>query len=325
MGTRTSSIAGSAGASRATLDADDLAKAIVHSRAEIGGTLDEIQGRINPRALKEELLLQFQEGKKAIKGDLQTEFHEAKAALSAEFLEAKERMIASAKTDISDAKTAFREATIGKVETMVHSTQDSVRSASRSLMTTIKENPVPTALVGIGLIWMFASSRSKHHAGGRVTDGANWMGRDASSAAHAASGALSRATHAAGETIEGAASKVKASASEAARGATRGISDFAEEAGATGRRLGHRAESLFEERPVAVGAAILVAGALVGMAIPITRKETEWMGDARHTLSERAGRLVDKVGSQLHDGVEKLSRPENFESKSQDHSQSEQL
>lgn len=303
MGTRTDSVTGSAEALRATQDADDLAKAIVHSRAEIEGTLEEIQGRLSPRALKEELLQQFQEGKDALKEDLQTEFHEAKAAIAAEFLDAKERMIACAKTDYSDAKIAFREATIGKVETMVQSTQDSMRSATRSLVTTIKENPVPTALVGVGLLWMFTAARSKHHGRDAVHSGGDAirMGRDATSA-------LGRATHAAGETMEDAASKVKASVSEAARGAPRGISEFAGDAGAAGRRLGHRAERLFEERLVAVGAGVLVAGALVGMAIPITRKETEWMGDARHGFSERAGRLVDKVGSQLHDGAERAAQ-----------------
>lgn len=119
---------------------------------------------------------------------------------------------------------------------------------------------------------------------------------------------VSDAAHAAGESLEDAATRVKTSVSDAAQATSREVSHLAHAAGAAGEKAGQRAGVLFTENPLAVGAAVLVAGALVGMAIPTTNKETEWMGDARQKLAKRAGRFAHKVGSDLHEGAENLAQ-----------------
>src|SRR3982750_4489584 len=53
-------------------------------------------------------------------------------------------------------KDSVRQATIGKVENMV----DRVSDSGRSIGETIKSNPIPSALVGIGLAWLWMNRRS---------------------------------------------------------------------------------------------------------------------------------------------------------------------
>ena len=43
-----------------------------------------------------------------------------------------------------------------------------------------------------------------------------------------------------------------------------------------------------EENPLAVGAVALALGAAVGFAIPLTRKENEYMGEYRDSVVEKA-------------------------------------
>jgi ElaB/YqjD/DUF883 family membrane-anchored ribosome-binding protein len=52
-----------------------------------------------------------------------------------------------------DAKQSVRDATIGRVENMVN-------DARYGVMETIRQNPIPAALVGIGLGWMFMNGSS---------------------------------------------------------------------------------------------------------------------------------------------------------------------
>jgi len=62
-----------------------------------------------------------------------------------------------------ELKHDIRDATIGKVEDMAQQTAEMVSDAQRTLVQSIRENPAPVALVGIGLGWMIlnASNRKK--------------------------------------------------------------------------------------------------------------------------------------------------------------------
>ena len=47
-------------------------------------------------------------------------------------------------------------------------------------------------------------------------------------------------------------------------------------------------EHYIEENPLAVGAVALAVGAVVGLAIPLTQKENEYMGEYRDNVLEKA-------------------------------------
>lgn len=75
------------------------------------------------------------------------------------------------KNIVADAKETVRDATVGKVETMVSDAGQSVQQAGNGLLETIKRNPVPAAMAGIGLGWLVMSAR------GQSQQGNQWRGQ----------------------------------------------------------------------------------------------------------------------------------------------------
>lgn len=65
-------------------------------------------------------------------------------------------------------KESVREATIGRAEQMVSDVTDTARHTGNSVLDRVKANPVPAALIGIGLGWMMLRGKSDQGAGGRT-------------------------------------------------------------------------------------------------------------------------------------------------------------
>lgn len=66
------------------------------------------------------------------------------------------------------------------------------------------------------------------------------------------------------------------------------------------RVAGDRFNSTLQDNPIALGVAVLAAGALVGLSLPTTR-EGEYMGEARD-------RLVDQAKSMAREAAQKVQR-----------------
>ncbi|HXV97025.1 MAG TPA: DUF3618 domain-containing protein, partial [Anaerolineae bacterium] len=65
------------------------------------------------------------------------------------------------------AQDKIRDATIGRIEEMADNVNRKTRSASYSIVETIKHNPVPAALAGLGLGWLLVEgfrSSGQHHS-----------------------------------------------------------------------------------------------------------------------------------------------------------------
>jgi vacuolar-type H+-ATPase subunit H len=152
-----------------------LRQNISQTRAELQGTIGELHGKLNPTVLKEQALEQLHE----VKATLRTDFQEAKVALEAELkstltaevtaviTQAKSEAkaaIAEAKEDvkagITEATTALRAATIGKVETMMQDAQETVTETGNTVFESVKQNPIPALLAGVGLTWLFMNART---------------------------------------------------------------------------------------------------------------------------------------------------------------------
>jgi gas vesicle protein len=106
-----------------TDDTTEIRAGIEETRAEMSEIIEAIQERLNPQHLKEQ-----------VKDQVREQFH--------------------------DVKATVREATIGKAEDMVRNVGDTLDDARYGLMETIRQNPMPAALVGIGLGWLFMNKRS---------------------------------------------------------------------------------------------------------------------------------------------------------------------
>lgn len=118
----------------------------------------------------------------------------------------------------------------------------------------------------------------------------------------------------AGKKISGAANSVYETATDKASSAYDTAANFADSVGGIvsdgagnvleavetyGGKAHEQYEYYIEENPLAVGAIALVAGAIIGLAIPSTEYEDRMMGETRENLfskaTDRAGETVEKV------------------------------
>ena len=153
----------------------------------------------------------------------------------------------------------------------------------------VRNNPVPVILTGVGLAWMMASSNEPRAAGtyGEYEDyssqgsGATDRLKSGVSSAKSAAGAVtdtaSRATQSLKQSI--------GSLGDSASGAGQRIRSES-------RRVKHGFESLMEEQPLMLGALGLAIGAALGAAFPRTESEDRLLGDrsdsAMRSVKEKA-------------------------------------
>lgn len=207
------------------------------------------------------------------------------------------------------AKTAVREATIGKVENMVHEAEETITRTSYSLYDSIRNNPVPAAMAGIGLAWFFLSRRRDE----RLMYQGEYRGEEGYRAAERrrGEGITARVRHAAHEVAEKAEHLAQGgdggtSVTEKAREAGEAVKRVAREATEQGRRIENRVEDWFYQNPLAAGAIVMATGTAIGLAIPISRKEEEWMGPARDKLVGKAGELAHQALGKVEETAAKV-------------------
>ena len=173
------------------------------------------------------------------------------------------------------AKDRVKEATVGKAQ-----------EAGSGIVGTIRANPLPAALTGIGLGWLLMSARQQSSARGSYRTGAyayDYPPRYEESGPTPGQ-AAERARDKAGET----ATQVQDKAGQVASQAQDRASRLGEQARYQARRAGDGFQRMLQENPLAVGALGVGVGAAVGLAIPETTKEHEVMGEARDTVVEKA-------------------------------------
>jgi len=259
-------------------------------------------------------------------------------------------------------KAQIREATIGKVENMAQRASDTMYEARQSVVSTVTSNPVPAALVGIGLAWLWMNRRNggssyedtarrwRYRGGGydrgydRYPDesyrrfdegGMSSYDRDeqsGSSLASKAKDAVSGASDKISGAVAQASDKVSGLAGQAsdkisgmvgqAREATNQfaartkdrMSGMVDQAQQTADRVKTSAQNQaqmaqnrfnrsMDENPLAVGAIALAVGTAIGLAIPQTRKENEWMGEARDNLFDTAQSAVQNAAGQMKEAA----------------------
>lgn len=267
------------------------------TRERVGDTLEQIGERLNPNHLKE----QVRENVSHIKDQV---------------------------------RENIRDATIGRVEHMAQNAANRVNETRMTIADTVRENPIPAAMVGIGLGWLFMNRRqggASHDAdarysggvrygasaggargaygsyggyGGAGSGGAGYAGteRYAGSGSGEESGALDRARDAVGDlghTVRDTAGQLADRAQDVAGSVAHRAQDMASTVADQTRTQARRVEDRFYESPLAVGAATLALGLAAGLSLPATHAEVELMGDARD-------RIVDRAKDVAQDTTEKV-------------------
>src|SRR3712207_6022224 len=109
---------------------------------------------------------------------IRAEIHETRERLGETIEEIGERLNPNRLKE--QVKENIRDATIGRVETMATNAVERVNETRRTFTNTIRENPIPAAMVGVGLAWLFwnrrqeqgwSGSSARYEAGSRGTRG----------------------------------------------------------------------------------------------------------------------------------------------------------
>lgn len=291
----------------ATIEGD-----IEKTRSSMSSTLEQLHGKLNPTALKEHALEQLHEAKEAIKADVRAEIADVKTNL---------------RRELAEAKSGFREATIGKVEHMVDDAQQTMKETGNGVLQAMRDNPIPTALVGIGLGWLFVNARSRRsHENTRSgpygnaslgTSSASRAGRgleaNARRALDAATDGVKSIAHRVGETGE----KIEESVETFAHDAGEAASDYAGRAKSSAMTMAHDArdtavqwegsvEKTLRDNPLPLGAIALALGLAAGLAIPSTEMEDQMVGPLRDDALDEVEALADQAIGTVEEAAGKL-------------------
>lgn len=254
-------------------DTEHIKAQIEETRANLGETIDAIQDRLS-------------------------------------FANISEQVSEQVSNAIETAKDSAYEATIGKV---VHFMKNTGNEISRSsLVSTAKNNPLPLLLIGLGAGLLayqsYGRGRSRSLTQYRAATHPRYgeqqnIGMASEARSASLIGSAQEGINSVKDSVSNVAGSAYESVSRVAESTYTGAGDIANRAKEKVGDLGHKAQETYtqylEEKPWAIGAIALVAGAAIGLAIPSSRYEGELMGEARLNLlnkaQEGASGLVDKA------------------------------
>jgi ElaB/YqjD/DUF883 family membrane-anchored ribosome-binding protein len=201
-------------------------------------------------------------------------------------------------------------------ETAAERTRDIVESEPVQY---VRANPIPTAMIGVGiagLAWLAFGGREASHVRHRSRYARGWREPGYYGPGYYGDDAYRRQSlparddydHGAYGSYESTARRGEQYASQLADRAgdmadqvRHTADDVTRRARAQARRAQHGLERTWQESPLLIGAASAVLGALVGLSVPETEVENEWMGESRDQMIEGVQQTVrDKVEDVQH-------------------------
>ncbi len=237
-----------------------IRREIEHTRAEIGDTVNTLQDRLSPEKLKMEV------------------------------------------------KTAAKE----KLESVKENVRITAERWQWQAAARIINNPIPAAMVGLGLVWLLKQASSSARVPNRRSK--SYYSLDAADdwPDYAPEERAGRVSHASSDE-PGTLETMKAKAQKSGRQAREQISEWtnhAQESLHTWkdqaseqtdhlRERGERAKGEFQrylqENPLTVGAMTFAIGAAVGLSLPRSEKEDQWLGETRDRLFADAKETVQEL------------------------------
>ena len=276
----------------ADMGSDELRSDIEATRSGMSDTVEAIQAKLSPQNVQE-MAEQITE--------------RAKQAALEVVDQATEKVRETVTQLKNEVKTEIHDATIGRVERMVGNMKDTTRDASSTIVETIKANPIPAALVGIGLAWLFMNKSSSAPTERRYSAmgyGYNPQGYGQWNNRYQEQGtspvdAVQQKAGQVMDSVSEAAEHVKERASEFVDQAQTKVEHLSDRVQDQAQSVMYRSQGMFEDNPLMTGALALALGAAVGLLLPETQRENELMGDARDKfmgqVSEAAHETLDKA------------------------------
>ena len=194
--------------------------------------------------------------------------------------------------------------------------------ASNKVLTTaveqLRENPIPIALIGLGIAWLAISQTRRPANGAAAYQGSGYYptyeGYDEDETLRAKVKAKADAAKA---KLAASADKAKAKLSDVQHQAADGVTDIRGKAGEYahlaqekageyahlaqdkaseyGRAAKRRFDDTLDSEPLVIGAIGLAVGAAIGASLPSTPVERRYIGPARAKVADRAKSSLDEV------------------------------
>lgn len=285
------------------IQTDNLRFGIESTRSGMSETVDAIQAKLSPQNVQETAEQITERAKHAALEVAEQTTERVKQAALDVSEQVAERMKQTVTQLKNDVKNEIHDATIGRVERMVDNMRDTTRGASASIMEVIKTNPIPSALVGIGLAWLYMN-KSNGSNGSPVQQryypqalgqmGNQYQGEKITES-------VQRKADQVMDTVSEAADNVKAKAGEFVDQAQTQVTQLSSRVHDQAQEVVTRSQSMLEENPLITSALALTLGAAVGLLLPETRREDELMGEARN-------KLLGQVSEVAHDTMEKAQK-----------------
>lgn len=287
------------------LEGDDARKAekiredIAETRNHMARTVDAIEERLSPKNIKAQV--------SGVKTHLLEEISSTKTKLLEEIKDVKSTVKSEVSHELGAAKAKVREQTIGRVENMVHGARDITMHAGSTTIDTVKTNPIPAALVAVGLGWLIVSSmknkKSTGHYDSRIR-ARSFDGVDQDGYAYSYDQGVAQQNYEAssyGEENVGGPRRVikrgRRAVSNAVSNVGGSVSNAASNVGSTVSSFGHDVSD--KASNVAGSAKSAVAGAantVADKAEHLAHDASNFAHDASHRVGVAASQAKRKVG-----------------------------
>jgi ElaB/YqjD/DUF883 family membrane-anchored ribosome-binding protein len=257
---------------------------------------------------------------------LRADIEDTRAEMTQTINEIQERL--SPEHLMGQVKETVREATIGKVgrvmeqvgETLSEVTEPAremagragtaIKEAGTSVGNTVWRNPIPVALIGLGvgmLVMQKSRGRSYYSSTSRrsLPEGSMAEGSLSQGRRSEYERGLVGQTNLMSGSGRSTLGQVKETASDLASRSTEALSNLGTKAKDGASAVGTRFEQMMRTNPLAVGAVAVAAGTAVGLMLPSTRFESEYIGEAGERIVDKvedvARGALDKVKDAAHD------------------------
>jgi ribosome recycling factor len=171
---------------------------------------------------------------------------------------------------MEQAREAVQEVTHGAAADVAKNARDTAATAGSAAWNTVREHPIPVALAGLGLGWLLTHRSQVQQTGRQISE--------------------------AREQITG---PMGAAATQVQESAQQIGSQIGSQAASQVNRASGALQQALHDNPLAIGAAALAVGAVVGLAVPQTQQEHQLMGPARDQLVAKAQETAHEVAEQV--------------------------
>jgi hypothetical protein len=209
--------------------------------------------------------------------------------------------------------------------------QERANEFVRDLGETVRKNPISAALIGMGVVWLFAgrtrgADRLERVSG--VADAAQDVWRGATSGLRSGSENVQEQVSAASATLRNQGNRLMEGASEMGGELAESVAEYAgsgaDFAGSLLDDVRSNMSELFRSQPLALGAVGLAIGGVIAASLPVTEKETEYLGEASDFVKQKTSEIATEkardaadLGTRVIDAVADEARhqgltPENL-------------